>query len=320
MIVRIPVGQPLSTYLVLATPHSDTPMALSRTTFADLRWSAMSGESNTGVPLGAWLADLSDAGLIRLGTRPDLAQPPPTSIAALAARATARQSVKAAGDELDFLQLGVLDALLVLQADTTPVPVAKLVGLLGNRTSEKQVLATRRTTGTRAGVGRRQGAGSRRSRFGTAPGMRARRRWRNRSPGISRPPSKVWTARSGICWSGCEWVRRSAAPAMPPRAPSDRPVPGFAAGLLRQIDDETVILPRHVAQALRGDEPGPVSLTAPDPVVRTSAAKVVDASAAGAVIDLLREIDVILELLSTTPVPELRTGGLGCVRRGGSRS
>ena len=71
-------------------------------------------EHTPGVPLGAWLADLPDERLIRLlELRPDLAQPPPGSIAALAARAQARQSVKAATDDLDFLQLAVLDGLLV---------------------------------------------------------------------------------------------------------------------------------------------------------------------------------------------------------------
>jgi hypothetical protein len=36
-----------------------------------------------------------------------------------------------------------------------------------------------------------------------------------------------------------------------------------------------------------------------------------DAAAAGAVIDLLREVDVLLEMLSAAPISELRSGGLG---------
>jgi hypothetical protein len=56
------------------------------------------------IPLSSWLADLDDERLVRLlELRPDLTQPPPGSIAALAARAQARQSVKAATDELDYL-------------------------------------------------------------------------------------------------------------------------------------------------------------------------------------------------------------------------
>ena len=98
-------------------------------------------EHTPGIPLGSWLADLPDERLIRLlELRPDLAQPPPGSIAALAARAQARQSLKAASDELDFLRLAVIDALLVLHADTAPVTVAKLLALIGGRAPESEVL------------------------------------------------------------------------------------------------------------------------------------------------------------------------------------
>ena len=91
-------------------------------------------ETTPGVPLGAWLAELDDERLIRLlELRPDLTQPPPGSIAALAARAQSRQSVKAATDGLDFLALAVLDALLVLQADGGGIPQAKLFALIGDR-------------------------------------------------------------------------------------------------------------------------------------------------------------------------------------------
>ncbi|MEO6794365.1 MAG: hypothetical protein ABI253_10610, partial [Mycobacterium sp.] len=65
-------------------------------------------EHARSVPLGSWLTDLPDQRLIRLlELRPDLAQPAPGSIAALAARAQARQSVRAATDELDFLRLAI---------------------------------------------------------------------------------------------------------------------------------------------------------------------------------------------------------------------
>ena len=101
----------------------------------------MTDNNTPDIPLGSWLADLPDERLIRLlELRPDLAQPPPGSIAALAARAQARQSVKAATDELDFLRFAVLDALLVLQADATPVPTAKLLALIGGRAPEADVV------------------------------------------------------------------------------------------------------------------------------------------------------------------------------------
>jgi hypothetical protein len=97
-----------------------------------------------------------------------------------------------------------------------------------------------------------------------------------------------------------------------PGAPADRPVPQLLAmGLLRRIDADTVILPRHVGQVMRGEEPGPVALAAPDPVVATTTSADVDAVAAGAAIDLLREFDVLLETLGAAPISELRSGGLG---------
>ena len=97
-----------------------------------------------------------------------------------------------------------------------------------------------------------------------------------------------------------------------PGAAPDRPVPQLLAmGLLRRVDAETVILPRHVGQVLRGEQPGPMQLTAPDPIVSTTTPEDCDAAAAGAVIDLLRELDVLLEILGAAPVSELRSGGLG---------
>src|SRR6476659_3118478 len=97
-------------------------------------------EHTPGIPLGSWLADLPDERLIRLlELRPDPAQPPPGSIAALAARAQARQSLKAASDELDFLRLAVIDALLVLHAATAAVPLSKLLALVGDRASDGTV-------------------------------------------------------------------------------------------------------------------------------------------------------------------------------------
>src|SRR6201993_1052996 len=94
------------------------------------------------VPLGAWLADLPDDRLVRLlELRPDLTQPPPGSIAALAARAQARHSVRAATDDLDFLALAIIDGLLVLQANASAVPAAKLTALIGGRVPDDALTA-----------------------------------------------------------------------------------------------------------------------------------------------------------------------------------
>ncbi|CAN5616635.1 helicase-associated domain-containing protein [soil metagenome] len=278
-------------------------------------------EHTSGVPLGAWLADLPDAALIRLlELRPDLAQPPPGSVAALAARAQARQSVRAATDELDFLRLAVLDALLVLQADTSEVPVTKLLELIGGRAPEDATMAALDDLRDRA----------------LAWGGTAIRVAAEASGGLpwypgqvvledpARTPAEIAEQLERLdepqrdlldrLLQGSPVGRtRDAAPG----TPTDRPVQRLlAAGLLRQVDEDTVILPRQVGQVLRGEDPGPGLLVAPAPTLGTKAGKAakaadVDAAAAGAVIDLLRDFDVVFETLGVTPVPELRNGGMG---------
>jgi hypothetical protein len=272
-------------------------------------------EQIPGVPLGAWLADLPDERLIRLlEVRPDLTQPPPGTIAALAARAQARQSVKAATDELDYLRLAVLDALLVLHADTGAVPLTKLLELIGERASEETVTTAVDDLRERALV---WGDPAVRVVPEAASGLP----W---YPGqaiveADHSPNEIADRLALADEAQLELLRkllegspmgrtRDAAPGTPP----DRPVQRLlAAGLLRQVGADTVILPRLVGQVLRGELPGPVALTQPDPVVSTTTVADVDAVAAGAVIDLLREVELVLETLGATPVPELRSGGLG---------
>lgn len=273
-------------------------------------------EHNQGDSLASWLAGLPDGRLIQLlGLRPDLAQPPPGSISALAARAQARQSVRAATDELDFLRLALLDALLVLHADTMGVPVAKLVTLIGQRAREAEVNAALDDLADR----------------GLCWGDRSIRVVAEAGAGLPWHPGQVSLEDISRTREQIDAViaeldepqrdvldrlvtgspigrTRDAAPGAPP----DRPVPRLlAAGLLRQVDDETVILPRDVGQALRDEQPGPVRLTAPDPTVSRVAPADVDAAAGGAVIDLLRELGAVLDVLGAAPIPELRSGGLG---------
>ena len=273
-------------------------------------------DNTPDIPLGSWLADLPDDGLIRLlELRPDLAQPPPGSIAALSARAQARQSVKAATDELDFLRLAVLDALLVLQADSAPVPTTKLLALIGDRAPEADVTGALEDLRRRALV---WGDAAVR----VAPDAGTALPWHAGQVTLedtSRGGAEIAELIDGLddaqrdvlekLLEGSPMGRtRDGAPGAPP----DRPVPQLLAmGLLRRVDAETVILPRHVGQVLRGERPGPTRLTAPNPVVSTTTADDVDSAAAGAVIDLLRELEVLIQNLGASPVPELRSGGLG---------
>lgn len=273
-------------------------------------------ESAPVVPLGGWLAELTDDQLVRLlELRPDLTQPPPGSIAALAARAQSRQSVKAATDGLDFLALAVLDALLVLHADSGGVPLTKLFALIGERVDQDALTAALGALRARA----------------LAWGDLAVRVAPEVAAGLPWHPGQVTLEADGLdvgrivkLLAGIDAPQRELLERLvdgspigrtrdaAPGAPPDRPVPRLlAAGLLRQVDEDTVIIPRLVGQVLRGESPGPVGLAPPKSGVTSMSASAVDAAAAGSAMDLLREIDVVIETLSSTPIPELRSGGLG---------
>ncbi|WP_297775001.1 helicase-associated domain-containing protein, partial [Mycobacterium sp.] len=206
-------------------------------------------------------------------------------------------------------------ALLVLQADAEPVPTAKLLSLIGDRAPESDVLDAVDDLRQRVLV---WGETALRVAADAATGMpwypgqvilEDTFRSAEQIAGLIDDLNQAQLEVLEKLLEGSPMGRtRDAAPG----APADRPVPQLLAiGLLRRIDAETVILPRHVGQVLRGERPGPMRLTAPDPVVSTTTPDDADATAAGAAIDLLRELDVLLETLSAAPVSELRSGGLG---------
>ena len=236
-------------------------MGHSRAIEAALRWSAMT-EHTPGVPLGAWLADLPDERLIRLlELRPDLAQPPPGSIAALAARAQARQSVKAATDDLDFLRLAVFDALLVLQADAAAVPFAKLVALIGERAPEAAITEALDDLRDRAlawgdtliRVATEAAAG-----LPWYPGQVVLEDPTATPADIAAQIEKLDAPERELLDRLLEGSPVGRTRDAAPGTPADRPVQRLlAAGLLRQVDADTVILPRQVGQVLRGEEAGP---------------------------------------------------------------
>ncbi|MGH3723490.1 MAG: helicase-associated domain-containing protein [Mycobacterium sp.] len=264
--------------------------------------------------LATWLRNLPDDQLVQLvRLRPDLASPPPGSLAALAGRALSRQSVRAATDNLDFLALAVLDALLVARADVTGAPVSDVLALVDGRATELQVRATLDRLRDLALVwGDAELHLSAETRFGLP--------WVVGQVISEETPDSFDEARAGLESTderGMELLQaliagspigrtRDAAPDAPP----DRPVQRLlAAGLLQRIDDETVLLPRSVAQLLRGEEPD--RLQPPIPETTSATQTEADAAAAGAALDLLREVGLLLEELGVNPAPQLRSGGLG---------
>src|SRR5689334_18403664 len=85
----------------------------------------------SGITLADWLRAQDDATLVALlRVRPDLATPPPADMAVLATRIGTRASIARACEDLDTFTLTVLEALVVLDADSRPVSFNTLVELL----------------------------------------------------------------------------------------------------------------------------------------------------------------------------------------------
>ncbi len=86
----------------------------------------------SGITLADWLRAQDDAALVALlRARPDLATPPPADMSVLATRVGTRASIARACEDLDTFTLAVLEGLVVLSADTAPVALTTLAGLLG---------------------------------------------------------------------------------------------------------------------------------------------------------------------------------------------
>ncbi len=209
----------------------------------------------------------------------------------------------------------MLDALLVLHADTTAVPLTKLLELIGDRAPEAAVAAAvddLRDRGLVWGDAAVRVAAEAVAGLPWYPGQATVEDTAASPQDIAARLETLDEAQSELLQKLLEGSPVGRTRDAAPGTPSDRPVQRLlAAGLLRQVDAETVILPRLVGQVLRGELPGPLQLTEPDPVVSTTTAADADAVAAGAALDLLREVEVVLETLGATPVPELRSGGLG---------
>lgn len=253
------------------------------------------------------------AELLRL--RPDLAVPPPADLTVLATRAGVRASVHRACENLDTVTLAVLEALVVAEADTEPAAPAELRRLLGPDVP--------------AAV-RERALSQLRSRVliwddgdGIALVPAARDVVPRYPGGLGRPaggPAGSTALPELLAGVDPEEQRvLDALAAGPPigrsRAGSDPQSPVgrlLARGLLLRVDQETVELPRQVGLALRGDRPlGPMRVAPPEIGARDRGADLVDRTAGGAALEVLRQLGLLVAAWSQQPPPVLRSGGLG---------
>ncbi|QNG17676.1 DNA-binding protein [Rhodococcus triatomae] len=276
------------------------------------------GTRQPAANLAEWLSGRSDdelADLLRL--RPDLAVPPPATVAVLAGRAEQRTSVMRVADGLTSLHFSVIELLALERAEEAPVTFDVLRDAVNGRVPVKELRRVLDMLRARALV------------WGDDTGLRLV------PAATSALPWRVGRAIDGATTLGEDEIvaaleriepaernlldtlagssplgrTRDAAPGTPP----DRPVQRLlAAQLLRWIDDDTVELPHEVGQVLRGEVAyDPASLRPPP--VRTTHHKPADvnAAAAGEALELIRHGEDVLAALGASPAPVLRAGGLG---------
>ncbi|MFX4273676.1 helicase-associated domain-containing protein [Propionibacteriaceae bacterium Y1685] len=250
-----------------------------------------------------------------LERRPDLTYPPPHGLADLAGRASAGTSVARAIGQLDAWTLTVLHA---LGAQDDPADVTTAADLLGSDPADVV-----RATGTLRDLALVWGQDDNlhllretRRALGPYPGGLA--------PHTRRDPSaeQAAAAIAGLTDEGRQVLDRLlwGTPTGVVRNAAQRRGDGTAigdlldAGLLVVHDEDTVIMPRTVAWALR--EPQRLvrdlpSVTAPRPGEPGRSPALVDRAAVGAAFECVHDVEAIAEVLAAGSHRVLADGGLG---------
>lgn len=271
--------------------------------------------------LAEWLRARSDDELVGLlHVRPDLATPPPADTSVLATRAGVRSSVTRACEELDSFSLSALEALVVLDADQGPVTLESVAGLLGDGVTEARVRRSVADLRARALVWGED------SELAVAPATREA--FPAFPAGLGRPAENLTESQArtvlaeldederrliGKLAEGSPIGQTKDAGRQIPLSEAENPVQRLLArGLLLRRDDETVELPRQLALAVRGDRPmGQVEPEEPFLDLTGHDQSAVDSTAAGEVLELLRQTELLLEAWSEDPPDVLRSGGVG---------
>lgn len=263
-----------------------------------------------------WLTARTDDELVTLLTlRPDIAVPPPSSMAVLAARTEQRASVFRVADELSTLDFAVIQTLATAAPQAPATPRQQLYDVLGERTTTQAIDAALTRLRARALVWGDQQLHVAATAVEALP-------WPSHTSepaplategeiavALAQLDSTEQALLEKLATTGPRGRTRDAAPGTSPQRPIQRLL---AAGLLNWVDEQTVELPTIVGQLLR-HEPvlDPQAVSPPTPKTTQHNVTEVDTAGAGAVTELLRHYDQLMHALGQAPAPALRAGGLG---------
>ena len=284
------------------------------------------------------LRSRSDADLVvLLGRRPDLADPAPSTLVSLAARATSRFSLERALAAVDASVLQVLEAVVALHDIRPAVTAADVAAVLGapmpdavTRALDLALLwgdgaALHPAPGLGELVGPYPaGLGPAAAEVGPESTVRAAlddalttslpsptdpaARGRAVAHLLADAPPGAREVLDALTW-GPPVGRLPAPSSVAARAAVDWLQ---AHGLLRLVDDARVVLPRQVGLALRGGrthrEP---AATEPHPVGDHRPGATVEAESVRAAQDVIRLVAALVREWERVPPPVLRSGGLG---------
>ncbi len=257
--------------------------------------------------------------------RPDLATPPPTSLLAMAARASSRSSLERALTSVTSLQLSALEALVVLDGSIERVDDLLHALCAGEATGEDRTrirdaiadleqlaLAWSPTPAgpLRPSPGLAEILGPFPAGLGPAtPPAQRTTAW---SPAdvdaaLMNAPAGARAILDALTWGPPVGIipRTDATGAQATSWLVDQ-------GLLRRSDERHVVLPREVGLVLRaGRTHRDVRTTAPVPAAPTRRTEIVDAEAGRAGLEAVRMVARLVASWEDAPPAVLRSGGLG---------
>ncbi len=260
-----------------------------------------------------WLRGRDDAALVALlRARPDLTVPAPTDLAVLARRLDSPPSVWRALESLNRFAVQVLESIVLLGDRTRPVTVGEVSTFLGPTapsTEVGRVFAELETLALIRGGDAVQPSIAVPPAMGEFPGGFGPS-GRLKGDDLSKVLARTSDEGRNLLARLAQGRPRGSVGTTGPLVTLVRSL--VEDGLLIRLDPGSVVLPREVGLALRGDEPlGPVHVQSPPVSLVERGRETVDGTAAGQAIATVAVANRMLDLLGQLPAPVLKSGGLG---------